>query len=237
MLELSHILLSLLTLLFLELVLGVDNLVFIAIASSRLPEELRPRARTIGLLIALLLRLVLLYFISFLAGLTQPLISYHHIHVSIRDILLTSGGLFLIYKATAEIHAEFQQNNEQLTHTTNQFLMVIGQIVVLDLIFSLDSIMTAIGMVQEFYLMAIAIICAIIIMIFANTPLSKFIEDNPSVKMLAVSFILMVGMVLIADGFHFHVPRPYIYFSIAFSLFVETLNIKLRKKSTVASKH
>jgi predicted tellurium resistance membrane protein TerC len=229
--EYGHLLLSLLTLLFLEVVLGIDNLIFITIASSQLPEHLRPKARVIGLCLALVLRLLLLSFVSYLADLTHPFINYHSIHISLRDILLTFGGLFLIYKATSEIHAEFLPEDEKQTSTSAKFFMVILQIGMLDLIFSFDSIMTAIGMVQEFYIMVIAIILAIAVMIFANVPLSRFIEKNPSVKMLAISFILMVGMVLIADGFHFHVPRPYIYFSIAFSLFVESLNIMVRKKS------
>ena len=234
MFEIGHILLSLLTLLFLEIVLGVDNLVFIAIASQKLPADQRPRARMIGLSLALITRLMLLGFISYLSGLTEPLFTIQATAISIRDILMTAGGVFLIYKSTAEIHAEFQPEHSESTTTQSKFIQVIIQIVVLDLIFSLDSIMTAIGMVQEFYLMVIAIILAMGIMIFANTPLSRFIETHPSVKMLAVSFILMVGMVLIADGFHFHVPRPYVYCSILFSLFVETMNILVkRKKETV----
>lgn len=230
MLELSHLLLSLLTLIFLEIVLGIDNLVFITLASNSLPEEQRPKARVFGLCLALFLRLLLLAFVNYLSSLTDPLLTINHFKISFRDILLTVGGLFLIYKSTAEIHSEFYPSPLMLSNKHTAMLFVIAQIAVLDLIFSLDSIMTAIGMVQEFYLMAIAIIISIIVMIFANVPLSKFIEKNPSIKMLAISFILMVGMVLVADGAHFHVPRPYIYFSIAFSLFVETLNIKLQKR-------
>ena len=229
--EYGHLLLSLMTLFFLEVVLGIDNLIFISIASSQLPKDERARARVIGLGLALILRLLLLSFISFLSGLTHPLISFDSIQISVRDILLTAGGIFLIYKATSEIHAEFTPEEEQITTKAKKFFMVILQIGVLDLIFSLDSIMTAIGMVQEYSIMVVAIILSIGVMIFANVPLSNFIEKNPSIKMLAISFILMVGMVLIADGFHFHVPRPYIYCSIAFSLFVEALNITARKKN------
>ncbi len=228
--EYGHLLLSLMTLLFLEVVLGIDNLIFISIASSQLPKNERAKARVIGLGLALILRLLLLSFISFLSGLTHPIISVNSTQISLRDILLTAGGIFLIYKATSEIHAEFTPEEEKETAITKTFFMVILQIGVLDLIFSLDSIMTAIGMVQEYYIMVVAIILSIGVMIFANVPLSNFIEKNPSIKMLAISFILMVGMVLIADGFHFHVPRPYIYCSIAFSLFVEALNITARKK-------
>lgn len=231
--ELGHTLISLLTLFFLEVVLGIDNLVFISIASSKLPSAQRAKARMIGLTLALFLRLLLLSFISFLANLTEPFFSYQSIHVSLRDLLLTFGGVFLIYKATTEIHEEFNHDSEQIKPHANKFFMVILQIAVLDLIFSLDSIMTAIGMVQNYYIMVVAIVLSIGVMIFANVPLSRFIEKNPSIKMLAISFILMVGMVLIADGFHFHVPRPYIYFSIAFSLFVEALNITARKKSNI----
>jgi len=231
-LELGHIFLSLLTLLFLEVVLGIDNLIFITIASHKLPAAQRPKARMIGLSLALILRLTLLSLISYLSNLTAPFFTYDAINISLRDLLLTFGGIFLIYKATSEIHAEFSpEQTTQKKSATNTFLMVILQIAILDLIFSLDSIMTAIGMVQELYIMVIAIILSIGIMLFANTPLSHFIEKNPSIKMLAISFILMVGMVLIADGFHFHIPRPYIYFSITFSLFVEALNITARKKA------
>lgn len=232
--EYGHLLLSLLTLLFLEIVLGIDNLIFISIASSHLPESERAKARVIGLSLALFVRLILLSFISYLSGLTQPIITINDFTISFRDILLTSGGIFLIYKATSEIHAEFTPDESHITQKSKQFMMVILQICVLDIVFSLDSIMTAIGMVQEYWIMVAAIILSIIVMIFANVPLANFIEKNPSIKMLAISFILMVGMVLIADGCHFHVPRPYIYCSIAFSLFVETLNITARRKKAKA---
>ncbi len=228
--EYGHLLLSLLTLLFLEIVLGIDNLIFISIASTQLPKNERARARVIGLSLALFMRLLLLSFISYLSNLTQPILIIGSIDVSFRDILLSAGGIFLIYKATSEIHAEFIPEEANITTKQKKFFMVIIQICVLDIIFSLDSIMTAIGMVQEYWIMITAIVLSIIVMIFANVPLSNFIEKNPSIKMLAISFILMVGMVLIADGFHFHIPRPYIYCSIAFSLFVETLNITARKK-------
>lgn len=229
--EFGHFLMSLSTLFFLEVVLGIDNLVFISIASQQLPRNERAKARVIGLCLALFLRLLLLSFVGYLASLTTPLFSLNAFNVSIRDILLTFGGIFLLYKSTAEIHAEFTPEKNETATTSNQFFIVILQIGFLDLIFSLDSIMTAIGMVQNYYTMMTAIILSIGVMIFANVPLSDFIEKNPSVKMLAISFILMVGMVLIADGFHFHIPRPYIYCSIAFSLFVEILNITLRKKT------
>lgn len=234
--EYGHLLLSLLTLLFLEIVLGIDNLVFISITSNQLPKSQRANARIIGLVLALILRLLLLTFITYLAGLTHPLFSVNNMQISLRDILLTCGGLFLIYKATSEIHAEFSSEEDQKIGKSATFLWVILQICLLDIVFSLDSILTAIGMVQEYWIMVSAIILSILVMIFANVPLSNFIENNPSIKMLAISFILMVGMVLIADGFHFHVPRPYIYCAIAFSLFVESLNITARKKK-ISIKH
>lgn len=223
---------SLLTLLFLEIVLGIDNLVFVSIACQRLPKHQQAMARKFGLLLALFTRLLLLSCVNFLANFRDPILTINQYNLSGRDILLMAGGLFLLYKGTDEIHAEFQKNDDKIIKIGKSFLIIICQIAVLDIIFSLDSVITAIGMTQQFYIMALAICIAILVMIFASTPLSNFIEANPSVKMLAVSFILMVGMVLIADGFHFHIPRAYIYFAIAFSLFVETLNIVLSKKKS-----
>lgn len=228
--DIGHYALSLGTLLFLEIVLGIDNLIFVSIASQSLPKHQQKSARQFGLLLALFTRLLLLGTVNYLAHFTDPLFFMHGVGISGRDMLLTAGGLFLIYKGTDEIHGEFQTREEKKKLLSKKFVTVIIQIAILDIVFSFDSVITAIGMTQEFTIMALAIILAIFFMIFASNPLSAFIEKNPSVKMLAISFILMVGMVLIADGCHFHVPRGYIYFAITFSMFVETMNILLRKK-------
>lgn len=228
--DLGHQLISLATLLFLEIILGIDNLIFVSIASQSLPRHQQSRARRFGLLLALITRLLLLGSVNYIAQFTTPLFTLFDTGVSGRDILLTGGGLFLIYKSTDEIHGEFQSRAEKERRIAKTFITVIIQIAILDIVFSFDSVITAIGMTQDFLIMALAIMIAILFMIFAADPLSHFIEKNPSVKMLAISFILMVGMVLIADGFHFHIPRPYIYFAITFSLFVESMNIIARKR-------
>ncbi len=226
-----EMIISLLTLLFLEIVLGIDNLVFVSIAASRLPAKQQPTARNFGLILALVTRLILLASISWIASFTYPLFSISDFAVSGRDLLLGLGGLFLMIKGTIEIHEEFEiHDSPKKRRLAQTFVKVIVQIAFLDIVFSLDSVITAVGMTQEYWIMATAIILAIIFMLYANHPLSRFIEKNPSIKMLAMSFILMIGMVLIADSLHYHVPRGYIYFSIGFSLFVETLNITLRKR-------
>ncbi len=230
----AHELLSLLTLLFLEIVLGIDNLIFVSVASQKLPKSEQRRARQMGLFLALFTRIALLGSLTWLSRFTTPLFTIANITISLKDILLTLGGLFLIYKGTDEIHAEFKTEEEITISSHSTFFAVICQIAILDIVFSLDSVVTAIGMTQAFYIMALAITIAIFVMIFAAEKLSDFIEKNQSIKVLAISFILMVGMVLIADGFHFYIPRAYIYFSISFSLFVETINILLRNKKSKA---
>ncbi len=230
MTTLGHDLLSFLTLLFLEVILGIDNLVFVAIASSRLPKSQQKKARQLGLSFALITRLLLLAFAALLAKTTHTLFTVFDVPFSIRSLLFLFGGLFLLFKGTEEIHSEFQEDEEPLLKAPKTLLKVIMQIAILDIVFSFDSVITAIGMTNEFIIMALAICFAILIMIVASHRVSEFIEKNPSVKMLAVSFILMVGMILVADGFDFHIPRAYIYFTISFSLFVETLNILLRRK-------
>lgn len=227
-----EIIISLLTLLFLEIVLGIDNLVFVSVAASRLPKKEQPTARNFGLILALVTRLILLASANWIATFTHPLFSISDFAVSGRDLLLGLGGLFLMIKGTLEIHEEFDSLNStpKQRKVAQTFTKVIIQIALLDIVFSLDSVITAVGMTQEYWIMATAIILAIIFMLYANHPLSKFIEKNPSVKMLAMSFILMIGMVLVADSLHYHVPRGYIYFSIGFSLFVESLNIAIRKR-------
>ncbi len=227
----THVLFSLLALSVLEIVLGIDNLVFIAILSNRLPKHQQQLARRLGLLFALATRLLLLGSVLWLVGLTKPLFSLLGQEVSGRDIFLIVGGLFLLFKGTREIHNEFEESSEiSFKKVAASFLGIVMQIAVMDIIFSLDSILTAIGMTQSFWVMAAAIFIAIICMIIASDPLSEFINTHPSVKMLALSFLLLIGMVLVADGMGFAIPKGYIYFAISFSIFVEILNNLLVKR-------
>lgn len=224
--------LSLLSLTILELVLGVDNLIFISICSNRLPEERQAAARRFGLMFAMLTRLLLLATAFLLTGLVTPFVTFNDFALSGRDIFFILGGVFLLYKATEEIHAEFAEldHNTPQARRYEKFWVVVAHIGVLDIVFSLDSVITAVGLTNNFWIMATAIIISIFGMMFASGPLSKFVNRHPSVRMLAFSFLIMVGMVLVADGLHFHVPRGYVYFAVAFSIFVEFLNIFRRKK-------
>lgn len=230
--QLLDILLSFATLTILEVILGIDNLVFLAIISQRLPKELQPKARKFGLTLAWVTRLLLLASAVWLTKLTQPLISLFSYSFSGRDLFLILGGVFLLAKATQEIHTELEPVHSKtiLNIKPARFSMVVTQIAILDIIFSLDSVLTAIGLTQRFWLMAAAITVAIIAMVFASEPLSKFVERHPTIKMLALSFLILIGMVLIADGFATHIPRGYIYFAMAFSLFVEILNLVAKKR-------
>lgn len=219
---------SLLTLTALEIVLGIDNLVFIAITASRLPEHRRDAARKLGLALALLTRLALLASISWMIGLVEPV--FHFVRdFSWRDIILILGGLFLLYKGTREIHESLEKVDgigEAIVRTGGAtFMGVIVQIMVLDIVFSLDSVITAVGMAEHVWVMAVAIVIAVIIMLVASAPLSEFIHRHPTVRMLALSFLLLVGTMLVADGFGFHIPKGYIYAAIGFSIMVESLNL------------
>lgn len=228
----TQTIISLLTLTLLEVVLGIDNLVFIAVASSRLPKAKQKIARRLGLLFALVTRLALLASVVVITKLTKPLFTIFGHAFSIRDILLILGGLFLLYKGTQEIHAEMEESNQKgLRHLYSGVFAVAAQIGVLDIIFSLDSVFTAIGMTNEYWIMATAIFLAILSMIFLSEPLSRIIQQRPSIKMLALSFLLLIGTVLVADGFAFHIPREYIYVAICYSIFVEVINSLTRKKS------
>jgi predicted tellurium resistance membrane protein TerC len=227
------IILSFFTLTILEIVLGIDNLVFLAIISQKLPLAQQKRARRIGLTLAWVTRLMLLASAVWLVKLTTPLFSILDYHFSGRDLFLLAGGLFLLAKATQEIHNELDPipAQEKKPNTKKpSFNFVIAQIAVLDIIFSLDSVLTAIGLTQRFWLMAAAITIAIIVMMFASEPLSRFVERHPSIKMLALSFLILIGMVLIADSFQTHIPRGYIYFAMGFSLFVEMMNLYRHKR-------
>lgn len=228
--------LALLTLTLLEIILGVDNLVFLSIITSRLPQAKQKAARQIGLLAACGMRLLLLATITWLIRFTQPLFSLMGQDFSGRDLILIGGGIFLLAKATSEIHQDVLEEEEPALKPRLNMFWVIIQIMLLDIIFSLDSVITAVGMVQEFIIMALAIVIAVFMMLWASTPLSRLIQAYPTLKMLALSFLILVGAVLVADGFGFYMPRGYLYFAIAFSLFVETLNIFARNKRRKVSK-
>jgi predicted tellurium resistance membrane protein TerC len=217
---------SLLTLTALEIVLGIDNLVFIAILAGRLPAERQGYARKVGLALALITRLALLASIAWIIGLTQPLFEVLGHAVSWRDVILIAGGLFLLYKGTSEMHRrlEGEASHEATGATGTGFASVVLQIMVLDIVFSLDSVVTAVGMANELWVMVAAIVIAVAIMLAASAPLAAFVNRHPTVKMLALSFLLLIGMTLIADGAGFHVPKGYIYAAIGFSIAVEALN-------------
>jgi predicted tellurium resistance membrane protein TerC len=244
---------ALATLMVMEVVLGIDNLIFISILSNKLPEEQRQKARKLGIGLALVMRLALLSTIAWLVGLTQPVIDLgiegpigadgkprFETVFSWRDIILIAGGLFLVWKATKEIHHNVDPHpNEDLFDTARtalSFGSVIGQILLLDLVFSIDSILTAVGMTDHLPIMVIAVVTAVIVMLIAADPLATFINKNPTVVMLALSFLLMIGVVLIADGFGVHVPKGYIYAAMAFSAGVEALNMWSRRRRDRRSK-
>jgi predicted tellurium resistance membrane protein TerC len=218
---------ALLTLTALEIVLGIDNVIFISVVAERLPEDQRARARAIGLGGALVMRLVLLAGIAWIVGLTAPVFSVFAFEVSWRDLILLVGGLFLLAKATMEIHktVEGEDHDGDGRTAAAGFALVIGQIMVLDLIFSLDSIITAVGMTTHLPIMVAAVIIAVGVMFFAAGMVGEFISRHPTTKMLALSFLLLVGIALVADGLHFHIPRGYLYFAIAFSALVEAFNL------------
>lgn len=216
---------SLLTLAALEIVLGIDNLIFLSVVTGRLPVAQQPAARRIGLALALLMRLGLLFSISWIIGLTQPAFTVLGHEVSWRDMVLGGGGLFLLVKGTMEIHHLTEGHEEGGGVGTTTFAAAVFQIVLLDIVFSLDSVITAVGMADHVEVMVIAVVIAMIIMLVAAEPVSRFVNAHPSVKMLALSFLLLIGMALVADGLHYHVPRGYLYFAIGFSALVEGLNL------------
>ena len=217
---------SLVTLMALEIVLGIDNLVFISILSGRLPEAERAKARKVGLALALLSRLALLATLAWIVGLTQPIVTLGAFALSWRDVILIAGGLFLLYKATHEIHNEVEGDAEDHGPADRgaTFLTVITQIAIIDMIFSLDSVITAVGMADHLWVMVVAVIAAVLVMLAASEPLAAFIAGHPTVKMLALSFLLLIGVILIAEGLHFHIPKGYVYFALGFSVLVEALN-------------
>ena len=227
---------SLLTLTALEIVLGVDNLIFIAILSGRLPEAQQASARRVGLGLALFMRLALLASLSWLVGLVEPVLTVLGKGFSWRDLILIAGGLFLLYKGTTEIHnrVEGEEDGHGASGASATFWPVIAQILVLDLVFSLDSVITAVGMVDELAIMVTAVVIAVALMLVAAGPLSDFVQRHPTVKMLALSFLLMIALVLLADGFGVHIPKGYVYAAMGFSVLVEALNqLAARRKRGV----
>lgn len=227
-------LVSLLSLTIMEIVLGIDNIIFISILCNRLPTHQQDNARKIGLLLALIMRIALLFGVSWLVGLKTPLITLFDFEFTGRDIILMSGGLFLLYKSTTEIHHKLEGEVE--TESSNvkaaTFQSVILQIMLLDIVFSFDSILTAVGLVDNVWIMVIAVVISLVIMLLAAKSISDFINQHPTVKMLALSFLLLIGVLLFVEGLHVHVPKGYIYFAIFFSLFVEVLNLKMRKSKS-----
>ncbi|PKN51426.1 MAG: hypothetical protein CVU55_12405 [Deltaproteobacteria bacterium HGW-Deltaproteobacteria-13] len=222
---------ALATLTALEIVLGIDNIIFISILVSKLPKHKQNFARNTGLILAMLTRLALLFSIVWVVSLTSPWFTILGQEISGRDIILIAGGLFLIAKATHEIHSSLEgeeETNPKLI--TSSVTAVLIQIAILDIVFSLDSVITAVGLAQDISIMAIAIVCAVGIMLFAAKPISTFVDAHPTIKILALSFLILVGVTLIGDGFNMHVPKGYIYFAMAFSIMVEMLNLRLRNK-------
>lgn len=220
---------ALVTLTILEIVLGIDNIVFISILSGKLPKQRQPSARRLGLGLAMITRVGLLLSLTWIMRLTAPLLSIFGQEISGRDLILIVGGLFLLAKSTHEIHDKLEGEQErETTRRAPSFAGVIVQILILDLVFSLDSVITAVGMVQEVGVMIAAVMLAVVVMMFSASGISNFVNRHPTVKMLALSFLLLIGVTLIADGLGQHIPKGYIYFAMAFSVFVEMLNLRIR---------
>jgi predicted tellurium resistance membrane protein TerC len=234
----SEVWLSLLTLTFLEIVLGVDNIIFVSIVANQLPRKDRPKARSYGLMLALLFRILLLFGIGWILSLTQPVFSVNFMKehdggpmgISVKDLILIGGGLFLLYKSTQEIHEKLEGHGTDVkTSKSESLTSVIIQICLVNIVFSFDSILTAIGMTQDVFIMMVAVVVSILVMMQFSTAVSDFINKHPTMQMLALSFLILIGVMLIAEGFHQHVSKGYIYFAIAFSMGVEILNMRMRK--------
>jgi len=227
-----EMLIALLTLTVLEIVLGIDNIIFISILADKLPNHQQKAARQLGLLLALVTRLLLLFSLSWLMRLTEPLFTVLGTGFSGRDLILGIGGLFLLGKATVEIHDKVQGEHHERQVRVVSFSSVLIQIMLLDVVFSLDSVITAVGMVDELMVMVTAVVISVIFMLIFVNPVSNFVDRNPTVKVLALSFLLMIGLTLVGESMHFHIPKGYIYFAMAFSVFVEVINLRVRKVST-----
>jgi predicted tellurium resistance membrane protein TerC len=229
--------LTLVTLSALEIVLGIDNLVFISIAVGRLPEHRRPMARKIGIAVACGTRILLLVMLAFLARMERDLFVVFGMGISIRDLVLVLGGIFLLVKGVLEIRdliSGGEDDDPRTTKTSSVFWVVIAQIAIIDIVFSLDSVITAVGIAEHIPIMVFAILLAVAIMLLSADPLGRFIDGNPTVKMLALAFILLIGSVLVLEGLEVHVPRPYIYFAMGFAVLVEWLNLLMRRKAAQA---
>ena len=226
-----------LTLCALEIVLGIDNLIFISILANKLPKEKQSRARQVGLSLALILRIGLLFSISWIMGLTKDIFSVAELGISGRDIILILGGLFLIYKSVTEIHEKMGNVESPLVVSTKivTFRNIVLQIILIDIVFSLDSVITAVGMVDHISIMIAAVVISMIIMMLSATALSDFVNKHPAIKVLALAFLLMIGVALIAEGMDFHIPKGYIYFSMAFAVLVEFINIRIGVRKSIKS--
>jgi len=223
---------ALVTLTALEIVLGIDNIIFISILVGRLPAEQRSKARFLGLGLAMVTRILLLLSLTWVMRLTAPLFSVVGREISGRDLILISGGLFLLWKSTMEIHNSLEGEEEtKAGRAAAGFIATLAQIAVLDIIFSLDSVITAVGLANDVAVMILAIVVAVIVMMFASRGIGEFVDRHPTIKVLALSFLVMIGVTLIAEGFGLHIPKGYVYFAMAFSVTVEMLNIKMRKKA------
>lgn len=232
-----HIWIGLLTLTVLEIVLGIDNIIFISILSGRLPAHRQASARRAGLALAMVMRVLLLLSLTWIMDLTRPLLVVLGFEVTGRAVILISGGLFLLAKSTHEIHNNLEgEDEERRVRVVPSLTSVLVQIGLLDIVFSLDSVITAVGMVDQLEIMITAVVLAVVAMMFFAGPISRFVERHPTIKMLALSFLLLIGVNLIADGVGFHIPKGYTYFSMGFAVFVEMLNIKLRKLRAVPVK-
>ena len=227
------IFLSLLLLTLLEIVLGIDNLIFIALVVQSLPKKLQERARLIGLSLALAIRVIMLMGVAWVMSLTYPLFTVNTFEVSFKDILMLAGGLFLIAKSTIEIHENINmvEHKKKKLSARDTFTSVVAQIVIIDIVFSFDSVITAVGMTQNIPVIVIAMVISMIVMVAASGHIASVLEKHPTFKVLALSFILLIGTLLIAEGMHFHVPRGYVYFAFAFSIFVESMNTIARSRS------
>jgi predicted tellurium resistance membrane protein TerC len=233
-----EILIALATLTFLEIVLGVDNIIFISILSSKLPANQQQKARRLGLLLAMGTRILLLFSLSWVIRLTAPLFTAIGQEISGRDLILIFGGLFLLGKSTYEIHERLEgEEGHGSAKAVSSFTSVLIQIALLDIVFSLDSVITAVGMVDEVWVMVTAVIISVLIMMAAAEPISAFVHRHPTVKMLALSFLLLIGLSLVAEGLDHHIPKGYVYFAMGFSVFVEAINLRVRKKGAPVHLH
>jgi predicted tellurium resistance membrane protein TerC len=231
-------LLALVTLTFLEIILGVDNVIFISILAAKLPHDQQARARRTGLVAAMLMRIALLWSIGLIVRLTRPLFTVLAQEISGRDLILLGGGLFLIGKATVEIHDRLEgEEHQTAARVAPSFGAVIAQIMLLDIVFSLDSVITAVGMANDLSIMVTAVVLSVVIMMFSAEPISRFVSAHPTIKVLALSFLLLIGVSLVGDGLDFHIPKGYIYFAMGFSIFVEMINLRVRGSAAPVKLH